>query len=139
MTKARKKTRPEAKDHKLCLESLERAEGRYVLAEAAVAKLEEDLEGQFDRARAAEAKLEAGEEAWRDERYTLKMRIQKLEEELKAEKRRASQAMDVASNASDAAGGIGRLLRSIVNHDVMETLRIQSTERRKQAPRGQPG
>ena len=67
------------------------------------------------------------------EKDLLKDKIRLLEEEVKHERRRATQALDVAESTSHASSGIGRLLHSIVDKDVMEELRISSQERREKA------
>lgn len=92
-------------------------------------EMEDRLEATFDEARAAKKALEDGEEKWKTERYDFKAKIQKLEEEVKHERRRATQALDVAESTSDAAGGIGRLLRTIVDDNVLEQLRLANHER----------
>lgn len=101
--------------------------------DAEIASMEDRLEATFDDARAAKKELEESKEKWLTEKCDLKAKIKQLEDDLKYEKRRASQAMDVASLTSDAAGGIGRLLNRIVDNDVMETLRLAAHEQREEA------
>lgn len=101
--------------------------------DAQIASMEDRLEATFDDARAAKKELEESKEKWATEKCDLKARIKQLEEDVKHEKRRASQALDVAANTSDAAGGIGRLLNRIVDNDVMETLRLASHKQREEA------
>lgn len=96
-------------------------------------EMEKRLEASFEAAKKADDLLLKEKIAWQDEKHELKGQVEKLKEDLKYERNRASQALDVAASTSDAAGGIGRLLRSIVDNDVMETLRLASFDQRQEA------
>jgi len=126
LKQVKRKFRPESRDHELCLKKLEEAEKQ-------LGEMEARLEASFERTRLADDALLKGKTAWQEEKSDLKGQVEKLKEDLKYERNRASQALDVAANTSDAAGGIGRLLRSIVDNDVMETLRLASFEQRQEA------
>lgn len=122
----KRKFRPEARDHGLCLKRLEEAE-------EAVRGLEERLHGALDASSKSDEAHLKEKQAWKDERSELLSKVHRLEEEVKHEKRRATQALDVADRTSDAASGIGRLLHRIVDNDVMETLRLAAHEQREEA------
>jgi len=96
-------------------------------------EMEKRLEASFEATKRADDLLLEEKIVWKDEKHELKVQIDKLKEDLKYERNRASQALDVAASTSDAAGGIGRLLRSIVDNDVMETLRLASFDQRQEA------
>jgi len=96
-------------------------------------EMEKRLEASFEATKRADDLLLEEKVVWKDEKHELKVQIDKLKEDLKYERNRASQALDVAASTSDAAGGIGRLLRSIVDNDVMETLRLASFDQRQEA------
>lgn len=96
-------------------------------------EMEKRLEASFEAAKKADDLLLKEKTVWQDEKHELKGQVEKLKEDLKYERNRASQALDVAASTSDAAGGIGRLLRSIVDNDVMETLRLASFDQRQEA------
>lgn len=98
-------------------------------AEKQLGEMEVRLEASFERTRLADDALLQGKVAWKEEKYGLEAKIKDLEERLKYEMRRASQALDVADNASTAAGSIGRLVRQLVDEDVLAQLRDARKEK----------
>lgn len=122
-----------AKSHRACLDQLIEADRLYSEASVQLREMESRLEATFDEARATKKELEESKEKWRSEKYDLQARVKQLEEELKSERRRAHQALDVAERTSEAAGGIGRLLHVLVNNEVLEELRLSAHDRRTEA------
>jgi hypothetical protein len=110
----------------LCISQLKEAEEQ-------VEQLEHRLQGSFDENRKLQQKVEEDGRAWDREKRGLQDEVKRLQEEVKHERRRSTQALDVAESTSGAADGIGRLLRVIVDNDVMETLRLASFEQRQEA------
>jgi hypothetical protein len=98
-------------------------------AKEQIEQLEHRLQGSFEENQKLQQKTEQIVQAWDRERCDLKEEIKRLQEEVKHERRRATQALDVAESTSDAAGGIGRLLRSMVDDNVLEQLRLAHHER----------
>lgn len=79
------------------------------------------------------------EDELKEEISSKKSRIAELEAQLKFEKNRAAQALDVADGMSAAASGLGRLVHRLVDEDLMESLRHAKTERDRERNSRRPG
>jgi hypothetical protein len=123
---AKRKFRPEARDHDLCLRRLEESE-------QAIKELEQRLHDALDASSKSDEAHLKEKQSWQDERSDLRAKVKQLEEDVKHEKRRASQALDVSERTSEAASGIGRLLHVLVNNEVLEELRLSAHDRRAEA------
>lgn len=122
-----------AKSHRVCLDQLVETDKLYSEVSALLRQMEKRLEASFEATKEAQDKILAERTKWSGERHDLNAKIKQLEEDVKHERRRATQALDVAESTSDAAGGIGRLLRTLVDDNVMEQLRISHQEREQRA------
>jgi hypothetical protein len=122
-----------AKSHRLCLDQLIDADRQLVEYEKRLAVCLQESEERRMRIEEFKQTLEVQKSESKKAQDVLHDRIKKLEEDVKHERRRASQALDVAESTSDAAGGIGRLLRTLVDDNVLEQLRLANAEREQRA------